>query len=157
MESHMENLGKNPKKQLGKAGAKKSPTPEPKKGLNHFVTLTRGGRPIHFMPNQVTKVRTMVAQDGNQTAIQDRAGNTQVAEPLDKVLEALGLNWVKFHRHNINGDPHEVFFVADQVCRVKAVNNPGPTERTIVTDASGDTIVMEPEDVVLRQIDNALD
>lgn len=80
-----------------------------------------------------------------------------MVEPLDKVLEVLGLNWVKFHRHNIQGDPHEVFFVAEQVCRVKAVTNPTPTERTVVTDAGGDTTVMEPEDVVLHQIDNALD
>ena len=144
------------KKQLGKAG-EGSLQPREKVGLNHFVTLTRGGRPIHFMPSQVAKVRTMVAQDGNQTAIQDRAGSTQVSEPLDKVLEALGLNWVKFHRYNNQGDPYEVFFVAEQVCRVKAVSNPSRTERTVVTDSSGDTTVMEPEDVVLRQIDNALD
>ncbi len=96
-------------------------------------------------------------QDGHQTDIQDRAGRTQVAEPLEAVLEVLGLNWVKFHRHNIRGEPHEVYFVADQVCRVKAVQNPNTQERTVITDSSGDTTVMEPEDVVLHSIDNALD
>ena len=161
MEQHMENLKNPPTKKLGKAGgkapSKNSPMPEPKKGLNHFVTLTRGGRPIHFMPSQVTKVRSMVVQDGHQTDIQDRAGRTQVAEPLEAVLEALGLNTVKFHRHNIQGEPHEVYFVADQVCRVKEVATPNPNERTSITDATGDTTVMEPMDVVLRAIDNALD
>jgi hypothetical protein len=169
MEQHMTNLENPSKKKLGKAGGRKlqkataKPAPDtlakqaPKEGLKHFVTLTRAGKSIHFIPAHVTKVRMVVAQDGHQTDIQDRSGRTQVKETLEEVQAILGLNWVKLHRHNEIGDPHEVFFVAEQVCRVKELQNPNPTERTVVTDSTGDTSVMEPEDVVLRAIDNALD
>lgn len=97
-----------------------------------------------------------VQQDGNSTEIQDRAGKTQVSESLEDVLAILNLSVVKLHRNNIQGSPHEVYFVVTQVCRVRVVSNPTPEERTVITDASGDTSVMEPEDVVLREIDNAL-
>ena len=146
---------KAPPKTLGKAGAK---PPAKKAGvLSHFVALTRGGRKIYFLPSQVTRVRMSVMQDGHQTAITDRSGTTQVAESIEKVLEALALNWVKFHRHNIQGEAREVFFVAEQVCRVREVPMPNPSERTIIVDTGGDTTVMEPIDVALRAIDNALD
>ena len=93
MEQHMQNLGQP--KRLGKAGGnppKKAPpaAPKEKTGLKHFVTLTRAGRPLHYIPSHVTRVRSMVPQDGHQTDIQDRSGRTQVAEPLQVVLDTLG-------------------------------------------------------------------
>lgn len=145
-------------KQLGKAGnAKGNSAQPPKTELAHFKTLHRSGKPIHFLPSQVVRVRAMAMQDGHNTDVQDRSGRTQVQEEVEQVLDILGVKTVKFHRYNIQGDPHEVFFVVGQICRVRQTANPSTTERTIVTDASGDITVMEPEDVVLRTIDNALD
>lgn len=144
--------------QSPEAAARQKSTIQSKMGLNHFVMLTRSGKPIYFLPNQVVRVRSIpVQQDGNSTEIQDRAGRIQVSESLEDVLMILDLKVAKFHRHNINGKPHEVFFVVSQVCRVRPIPNPTPNERTNITDASGDTTVMEPEDVVLRAIDTILD